>query len=117
MKTEMNIQQVKVQNKISYAEAVKMVGRNEGKKQEIIMEEKKKEIRKEAEGKVWIDLKKLVTFIAGVINATMETRSKTERIQIIVKAAANHLNLSELSWEEIRQNLSTQSNQEGGGSG
>lgn len=49
------------------------------------------------DGKVLIDLKKLIIFIAGVINATTITKSKTERIQIIVKAAVNHLNLTELS--------------------
>ncbi len=58
------------------------------------------------DGKVLIDLKKLIIFIAGVINATTEAKSKTWRIQIIVKAAVNHLNLTELSWEEVRNELS-----------
>lgn len=31
------------------------------------------------DGKVLIDLKKLIIFIAGVINATTETKSKTEK--------------------------------------
>lgn len=34
-------------------------------------------------GMMWVDLKKLITFIAGVINANIE--SKSERIQIMVK--------------------------------
>ena len=46
-----------------------------------------------------VDLKKLVTFIAGVVNATMEVKSKTERIQIIVKAAAHHLYISGMTWQ------------------
>ncbi len=32
----------------------------------------------------------------------MEIKSKTERIQIIVKAAVHHLNISGLTWEEVR---------------
>ncbi len=42
---------------------------------------------------VWIEEKKLVTFIAAVTNATSEIKSKTERIQINVKAAVQHLDL------------------------
>lgn len=42
-------------------------------------------------GKITSSRNKQVTFIAGVIIATMETKSKVERIQIIVKAAANDL--------------------------
>ncbi len=64
------------------------------------------------EGKVMIDLKRLVTFIAGVVNATMEVKSKMERIQIIVKAAAHHLDVTGLTWEEVRSDLSAQASQE-----
>ncbi len=59
-----------------------------------------------------IDLKRLVTFIAGVVNATMEVKSKTERIQIIVKAAAHHLDVTGLTWEEVQSDLSAQASQE-----
>ncbi len=41
----------------------------------------------------------------------MEIKSKTERIQIIVKAAV-HLNISGLTWEEVRNYLSAQASQE-----
>lgn len=64
------------------------------------------------EGRVMVDLKRLVTFIAGVVNATMEVKSKTERIQIILKAAAHHLDVTELTWEEVRSDLSTQASQD-----
>ena len=37
------------------------------------------------EGEVMVDLNKLVTFIAGVVNATIEIKSKN------IKAAAHHL--------------------------
>ena len=45
-------------------------------------------------------------FIAGVINATSEVKSKTERIQIITKAAIHHLGMMGLKWEEVRDGLS-----------
>lgn len=54
----------------------------------------------------------MVTFIAGVINATSEIRSKTERIQIIVKVAIHHLDMAGLKWEEVRNELSVHSSQE-----
>ena len=54
---------------------------------------------------MWVDLKKLVSFIAGVIHAPMETKSKMDRIQIIVKAAENHVNINELTCEEVRNDL------------
>lgn len=37
---------------------------------------------------------------------------KGKRIQIIVKAAVNHLNFTELPWEEVRNELSAQASQE-----
>lgn len=90
----MQIQQVRVKNKTSYAEAVKMLNQKTEDRNGGVMEESNNRRIGEEEGKVWVDLKKLVTFIAGVINATMETKSKTERIQIIVKAAVNHLDIN-----------------------
>lgn len=67
--------------------------------------------------KVIVDIKKLVTFIAGVINAIMGIKSKTERIQIIVKPAVQHLNIRGLTWEEVRNDLSIQTSQEQSGAG
>lgn len=48
---------------------------------------------------MWVEPKKFITFSPGVINATMESKSKTEKIQIIVKAAPNHVNINELRRE------------------
>lgn len=56
----------------------------------------------------------LVIFIAGVINATAEDKFKTERIQIIAKAAIQHLGMLDLKWEEIRDCLAVHSSQEVG---
>lgn len=52
------------------------------------------EVQESVERKMLVEVQKLVTFITGVINATMEIKSKTERIQVIVKAAAHHLDVS-----------------------
>jgi len=46
--------------------------------------------RKHQDEKIWLE-KKMVTFIAGVINAAYEIKSKTECIQVIVKAALHNL--------------------------
>lgn len=47
----------------------------------------------------------LVIFIAGVINATAEVKSKTERIQIITNAAIQRLGMAGLRWEKVRDGL------------
>lgn len=49
------------------------------------------------------------TFIAGVINARYESKSKTESIRIIAKAAEHHMR--ELKWKEINEELRIQSSQ------
>lgn len=109
MKREVQVQQVRVRNKISYAEAVKVVKQ----RTEVGAENRMNTgLNQTKENKMYVDLRKLVTFIAGVINATMEIKSKTERIQVIVKAAANHLNINEMTWEEVRDDLSAQASQE-----
>lgn len=59
-----------------------------------------------------MNVRKLVTFIAGVINRTAEIKSKTERIQLIVMAAERHLDVTGLTWEIVRDDLKQQSSQE-----
>ena len=125
MRRETEIQSVKRKDRVHYAEAVKRVEQtkrvNEGnvrgematgnvwaQRQEQIKEKEKKE------KKEWGEKRDLVIFIAGVINATAEVKSKTERIQIITKAAIQHLGMVDLKWEEIRECLVVHSSQEGG---
>lgn len=43
---------------------------------------------------------------------SMGIESKTERIQMIVKAAVHHLDIRGLTWEEVRNDLSIQTSQE-----
>lgn len=111
MKKEVKVQQIKLKENISYVEAVK---RTEQEKKNQSGESTKRVSREDHQEKKekWEEKKKMVTFIAGVINATAEVRSKTERIQIIVKAAIHHLDMAGLKWEEVRDELSVQSSQE-----
>ena len=111
LKREVEVQQIRVRGKVSYAEAVKMAGQKRqvegegGREIEVVKQQQEKQ-------KVWREKKNLVTFIAGVINATCEIKSKTERIQIIVKAAEHHLGMRGLKWEEVNDELRVQSGQE-----
>ena len=54
---------------------------------------------------VYVDKRKLVTFIAGVINSTAEVKSETEKIKLIVKAVGRHLSMTGLTWEEVGDDL------------
>lgn len=106
---------------VTYAEAVKRVDQSKVNGRTIRKEattEKgwmmSQEHVKEREEKEWVEKRDLVIFIAGVINATAKVKSKTDRIQIITKAAIEHLGMLGLKWEEIRDGLSVASaSQEG----
>ena len=81
MKREITVQWIKVSGKVSYAEAVKRVG-----KENVIGNQQNREqqmmtsIVGDIEKKMLEEKKRLVTFIAEVINATADVKSKTERI-------------------------------------
>lgn len=113
MRREITVQRIKVSGKVSYAEAVKRAGQ-----ENVIGNQQNREkqmmtsIVRDTEKKMLEEKKRLVTFIAGVINATADVKSKTERIQIIVKAAAHHLDMKGIRWEEVRDELSIQASQE-----
>lgn len=113
MKREVAVQKVRTKEKVSYAEAAKMAGQEKlSDKQGGGKEQTAATIMQEVEKKLLIEKKKLVMFIAGVINATADVNSKTERIKIIVKAAVHHLGIRGLKWEEVREELSVQASQE-----
>ncbi len=109
MKRENKMQKTKVERKITYAEAARMLhGQNRDNSQETV---RLKEQQKRTNDKVYVDKRDLVTFIAGVINSTADVKSKNYKIQL-VKAAVNHLGLIGLTWEEVRENLAIQSSQD-----
>lgn len=113
MKQEKNIQKMRVEKKVSYAEAVKVaiasaqvnVNMGEGALRGHRVSQNDTNV-------IVVDKLALVTFIAGVRNTTSDVRSKNEKIQLIVKAAVNYLALVGLTWEEVRDNLNHQSSQE-----
>ena len=91
------VQQVRAAKNLSYAEAVK----------EVEKESKEKEkSQSNRQGEITIKSEQLVLFIAYVINCTEQAKHKSEKIKIIVKAAARFLNLRNLSWEKISDDLS-----------
>lgn len=47
-----------------------------------------------------ITLEKLIPFFAYIINCPEQANTKTEKIKMIVKAAAKFLNMKVLSWEK-----------------
>ncbi|KAI2660328.1 putative RNA-directed DNA polymerase from transposon BS [Labeo rohita] len=92
MKEAVQIKKVRMGQKVSYAEAVKMVrNQDTGSRSGSIVEDEGKQIQDNQGKMMQVNVRKLVTFIAGVINGTAEIKSKTERIQLIVMAAERHL--------------------------
>lgn len=111
MKREVEIQKMRTEKKLSYAEAAKqMKGQTLGQNVQAWgplggtreVPEKSREVEK----------KKLVVFIAGVINTTAGVESKTEKIRLVVKAAVHHLGMIGLNWEEVNEELKATSTQE-----
>lgn len=112
MKRETEIHNVKLKDKVSYAEAVKRVDQtgNVGRHLRDLPVVRDREagsvaVRPTMKEYGWREKMDLVTFVAGVINATAEVKSKTDRIQIITKAAVQHLGMVGLKWEEVRDGL------------
>ncbi|XP_061757477.1 uncharacterized protein LOC133553371 [Nerophis ophidion] len=96
------VQQIRVERNITYAEAVKI--RNQESAEQDRSENSSRNKKQEA-ANTGISMDKLVVFLAYVINCTEQARNKTEKIKIIVKAAAKFLNLKELSWEQVQGEL------------
>lgn len=111
MRRETKIQKIRVERRITYADAVKVVRERENNTNEI-EDMGVPEQQQGTEERVYVSKRDLVTFIAGVINSTAEVKSKNDKIQLVVKAAINHLGLVGLTWEEVRENLANQSSQE-----
>ncbi len=111
-KRAVEVQQEKVKNKQTYAEAVTVVRvRNKPSGTERMVYEKRSEdTGKNGEGGITEDTmlvnkKKIVLFMVEVINCT----AQTEKIQIIIKAAERFLEIKGLKCEDIRKNLNTES--------
>lgn len=109
MRRETNVQKVRAERGISYAEAVRVTS-NASSEQGTRVAQVQGSQQNLNDGK-YVDKKALVIFIAGVINSTAGITSKNEKVNIIVTAARNHLGLHGLTWDEVMQDLNKQSSQ------
>jgi hypothetical protein len=91
MKEEGAVQKVKVLDKVTYAEAVKVVKQRQGAKSQGMVAAwgGGRKVTRESVGeqqdrnKVWVDKKQVEIFVAAVINSTRDSTSKTTSIQIM----------------------------------
>jgi len=104
------VQRIKVTEGISYSEAVKLVPRvnvipqqNEGIGNDMTNEDD----GKTREDNLVVSKHDFVIFMVEIINCSAQTKSRTERIKIIVKAAEKYLGLKGMVWETVRDNLNT----------
>ena len=93
--------QIRRQERISYAQAVKKLDERES-----VGEQEQKEVEErgnEAEKKntICLDKKGFLAFIAMVLNCALEIPRKSERIKMVLDAARRFLNVGEISGEEL----------------
>lgn len=106
-KKAVKVQNVRMTEGITYAEALKKVNQipktNETRNEEIHSKQQRKEQRDE---KVVVDDKvAFVAFIAEVVNCSAQTESRTERIKIIIRAAEKYLDLGNVTVDMINERL------------
>jgi len=127
-KRAVEIQKERDGNKLSYAEAVKKVDsrkkkereeneewrdrdRNEGKGSNKLDGDRDRNEGKgsnKLDGTMIVSKKSFVLFMAEVINCTAQTERRTEKIQIIVRAAERFLDIKGLTWEMVREGLTSE---------
>lgn len=100
-KKAVEVQKVKSNQKITYPEAVKICNKERG-IEDIDMT---KEGTGSGQENTGIVMDRIVLFLAYVINCSEQAKTKTEKIKIIVKAAAKFFNMKDLSWEKIHADL------------
>lgn len=82
-----------------------------GKKKESEEEEWRGQTRNEEKRSNILDhksKKSFVLFMAEVINCSTQTERRIEKIQIIVKAAERFLDIKGLTWEMVRDGLTSE---------
>lgn len=112
-KRAVEVQQDKGKNNLTYAEAVKVInGRNRQSRTDRM--ENGKGTGRIVEGRIPEDTmivskRNFVLFMVEVINFTAQTERRTEKLQIIVKAAERFLEIKGLKCEDIMKILNTES--------
>ncbi len=109
-KNAVKVQNVRVAEGISYAEALKKVKQTPKVLETRTTEPQQKTKLKEQskENKVSVDKVSFVTFIAEVVNCSAQTESRTERIKIIIRAAEKYLELEDVTVDMINDRLKMQ---------
>lgn len=108
------VQRVKVIQGVSFAEATKKVPK--GVAVELIKERTKvvgecAKCDKLKEDTLIVSKSDFVLFMAEIINCSAQTRSRTERIKIIVKSAEKFLDVKGMNWERVRDSLKDEEQQ------
>ncbi|XP_067281993.1 uncharacterized protein [Pseudorasbora parva] len=121
-KRQAEVQRVKAVQGISYAEAarkvpgiVTMVRQPGNRSKEMNMCQGCDKLKEET---LIVKRNDFVMFMAEIINCSAQTKSRNERIKIIVKSAEKYLDVKGLLWETVRDtlNVETQSSQACAGS-
>ena len=112
------VQRIKVEEKVTYAEAIKQVKAKKetaipsgagpgipGQKQHWHSQGIKQIGRDANTTYIAVENVKFVAFLAEVINCSAQTSSKTERIKIIIRAAQKYIGMGEITIESINDIL------------
>lgn len=102
-KKDVEIEQIKVINNTSYAEAIKRAWKPKDVSGKVEMRPIPEQ-RQTGTDRV-LTVEKLMLFIAHVINCTEQVKPKTEKIKIIVKGAEEFFGIKDMSWEHINKKL------------
>ncbi len=105
------VQNVRIQEGLTYSEALKKVGKNleSGEKSKEIIQQKMEMAKEKTKEKFGIKNNvAFVTFMAEVVNCSAQTESWTERIRIIIKAAEKYLEIEGISVDMINEKLKMQ---------
>ena len=101
------VQRVRVTQGVSYAEAAKTVSGGT----QVTMENNKKSKEivhncvKLKEDTLIVSKREFVLFMAEIINCSAQTKSRNERIKIIVKSAEKYLDVKGMRWEHVKDIL------------
>ncbi|XP_016401002.1 uncharacterized protein LOC107733749 [Sinocyclocheilus rhinocerous] len=111
-KHAVKIQNVRITEGLTYAEAAQKAKQNEQIQREIKIQEWTGNTvaqRKTKEDSLVIGKMEFVSFMAEVVNCSAQTESRTERIKIKIRAAERYLNVAGVTLEKINDMLKTQS--------
>lgn len=108
-KKAVQIQNVKVKEKLSYAEAIRKVKSNENSSRLAPVTQppvqSKYKCCNVTKDTLIVEKKKFVAFMVEIINCSAQACSRTERTKIIAKAAEKYLDMEEMSVEIINATL------------